>query len=164
MQYSKKKHLKLLQSLPKSENSRKNLSDEEFLSEEEFLKSLDSRPDENFFKLQAYSVMTICHLHWENREHYFELIDKLLNGPINFLPLRKKHRAINNAGEMLEAELILLEPNPKCKGFDDLIDELISLFDRFCPDPSLRESHEFSEEELKKLIQKIFIQMKDQYP
>ena len=108
--------------------------------------------------------MIISHLHWENREQYFELIEKFLNGPINFLPLRKKHRAINNAGEILQAELILLEPNPKSKGFDDLIDELVSLFDRFCPDPSLRESHEFSEEELKKLIQNIFIEMKDPYP
>ena len=88
--------------------------------------------------------MIISHLHCENREQYFELIEKFLNGPINFLPLRKKHRAINNAGEILQAELILLEPNPKSKGFDDLIDELVSLFDRFCPDPSLRESHEFS--------------------
>ena len=158
MQYNKNKHLKLLQSLQKSENSRKNVSDEEFL------KLLDSRPDENFLELEAYSAMIICYLHWENREQYFELIEKLLNGPINFLQLRKKHRAINNAGEMLEAGLILLEPNPKCEGFDDLIDELVSLFDRFCPDPSLRESYEFSEEELKKLIQKIFIQMKDLYP
>ena len=84
----------------------------------------------------------------------------------NFLQLIKKHRAINDVGERLEVEveLILLEPNPKCEGFDDLIDELVSLFDRFCPDPSLRESHEFIQEELKKLIQKIFIQMKDRYP
>jgi len=59
---------------------------------------------------------------------------------------------------------LLLEPNSKCEGFDDLIDELVSLFDRFCPDPSLRESDEFSDEELKKLIQKIFIQIKDRYP
>ena len=157
MQYNKNKHLKLLKSLQKSENSRKNVSDEEFP------KLLDSIPDENFLELEAYSAMIICHLHWENREHYFELIEKLLNGPINFLQLRKKHRAINNAGEMLEAGLILLEPNPKCEGFDDLIDELVSLFDRFCSDPSLRESHEFSEEELKKLIENIFIQMKDRY-
>lgn len=85
--------------------------------------------------------MIICHLHWENRDQYFELIEKFLNGPINFLHLRKKHRAMNNAGEMLEAELILLEPNPKSEGFDDLIDELVSLFDRFCPDPSLRERY-----------------------
>jgi len=158
MKYNKKKHLKLLKSLQKSENPRKILSDEEFL------KLLESRPDENFFELEAYSTMIISHLHWENREQYFELIEKLLNGPINFLQLRKKHRAINDAAERLEAELILLEPNPKCEGFDDLIDELVSLFDRYCPDPNLRESHEFSEEELKKLIQKIFIKMKDRYP
>jgi len=143
MQSKKKKHLKLLKSLQKSENPKKILSDEEFL------KLLESRPDENFFELEAYSAMIISHLHWENREHYFELIEKLLNGPINFFELRKKHRAINNAGERLEAELILLEPNQKCEGFDDLIDELVSLFDRYCPDTSLRESHEFSEEELK---------------
>ena len=158
MQYNKKKHLKLLKSSQKSENSIKNLSNEEFL------KLLNSKPDKNFLELNAYSAMIICHLHWENREHYFELIEKLLNGPINFLHLRQKHRAINNVGEMLEAELILLEPNPKCEGFDNLIDELVSLFDRFCPDASIRESYEFSEEELKKLIQKIFTQMKDRYP
>ena len=158
MQYNKKKHLKLLKSLHKSEKPRKILSDEEFL------KLLESRPDENFFELEAYSAMIISHLHWENREHYFELIEKLLNGPINFLELRKKHRAIDDAEERLEADLILLEPNEKSKGFGELIDDLISLFDRYCPDPSLRESHEFSEEELKKLIQKILIEMKDRYP
>lgn len=136
--------------MQKSENSRKNVSDEEFL------KLLDSRPDENFLELEAYSTMIICHLHSENREQYFKLIEKLLNGPINFLQLRKKHRAINNAGKMLEAELILLEHNQKCQEFDDLMDELVSLFNRFCPDPSLCEIHEFSEEELKKLIQTIF--------
>jgi len=65
---------------------------------------------------------------------------------------------------MLQVELTLLEPNPKREGFDNLIDELVSLFDRFCPDLSLRESHEFGEEKLKKLIQKIFIQIKDRYP
>ena len=142
MQYNKNKHLKLLKSLQKSENSIKNVSDEEFL------KLLDSRSDENFLELEAYSAMIICHLHWGNREQYFKLIEKLLNGPINFLQLIKKHRAINNAEEMLEAELILLEHNKKCQEFDDLMDELVSLFNRFCPDPSLRESHEFSEEEL----------------
>jgi hypothetical protein len=164
MQYNKNKHLKLLKSLEKPEYSRKNLWDQEFLTDEEFRKRCESRPDENFFELRSYSIMLICHLHWENREHYFELIEKLLNGPINFGPLRKKHRIINNAGEMLEAGLILLEPNPKSEGFDELIDDLVSLFYIFCPDPSIRESHELSEEELKKVIQKIFIEMKNRYP
>ena len=91
----------------------------------DFLDFLDFRPDESFLESEVYSAMIICHLHWENRDHYFELIEKLLNGPINFLSLRKKHRAINDAVEMLEDELILLEPNPKYEGFDALIDELV---------------------------------------
>lgn len=159
IQYNKTKHFKLLQSFPKSQNLRKNIP----VSDEEFLKFLD-QPDEICSELQTYSVMLISHLHWENREHYFELIEKLIHGPINFLQLRTKHRAINDTREMLEAGLILLEPNPKSEGFANLIDELVSLFDRFCPDPTLRENHEFSEEELKKLIQTIFTQMKDRYP
>lgn len=64
MQYNKNKHLKLLKSLQKLENSRKNVSNEEFS------KLLDSRLDENFLELEAYSAMIICHLHWENREQY----------------------------------------------------------------------------------------------
>lgn len=59
MQSNKNKHLKLLKSLQKSENSRKNFSDEEFL------KLFDSRPDENFLELEIYSAMRICHLHWK---------------------------------------------------------------------------------------------------
>jgi hypothetical protein len=54
-------------------------------------------PDENFFELEKYSAMMISHLHWENREHYFELIEKLLNGPMHFLELRKKYQVINDA-------------------------------------------------------------------
>ena len=160
MQYDKRKHLKLLKSLPKLESPRRSLTDEEFV------KFLDSMPiaDENFFELQKYSAMMISHLHWENREHYFELIEKLLNGPMHFLELRKKYQAINEAGESLEANLILLEPDGKSKGFGLLIGDLIMLFDRYCPDPSLRESHELSEEDLIDLVQKIFIEMKEGYP
>nr|YP_010134041.1 hypothetical protein KYU77_pgp066 [Tryblionella apiculata]QWM93530.1 hypothetical protein [Tryblionella apiculata] len=160
MEYDKKKHLKLLKSCPKLESPRTSLSDEEFVK---FLDSIP-RPDEKFFKLRKYSAMLICHLHWENREQYFELIEKLLNSPMYFLELRNKHQAINKAGASLQANLILLEPNERSVGFDDLIDELVSLFDLYCPDPSLRESHELSEEELRDLVQKIFIEMKERYP
>ena len=59
MKYNKKKHLKLLKSSQKSENPRKILSDKEFL------KLLESRPDENFFELESYSAIIISHLHWK---------------------------------------------------------------------------------------------------
>jgi hypothetical protein len=45
-----------------------------------------------------------------------------------------------------------------------LIDEIIMLFDRYCPDPIIREDSKFSEEELKTLIQNISIKMKNCYP
>ena len=169
--YNKKRYFELLKLRKSSSKSDSNKSEafvkpRTFLSQEEFLKfkSLLAKPDENFYELQAYTVIIRCHLHWENREHYFELIEKLLNGPLHFLELREKNNAIEDAVDRLEADLILLEPNEKSKGFADLIDEVISLFDRYCPEPSLRESHEFDEEELKKIIQEIFIQMKDRYP
>ena len=55
-------------------------------------------PNENFFELEKYSAMMISHLHWENRDHCFELIEKLLNNSMHFLELRKKYQAINDAG------------------------------------------------------------------
>ena len=92
------------------------------------------------------------------------MIEKLLNGPIHFLELRKKYQAINEAGESLEANLILLKPDGKSKGFVLLIENLIMLSDIYCSDPSLHESQELSEEELRYLVQKIFIEMKEGYP
>jgi hypothetical protein len=119
MKYNKEKHLYLLKYSQKLESEGKHIYDES---------------EKDFFALREYSVMLINHLHWENRQQYFELIEQLLNGPVEFLKLRKKHRSVNDAGKLLQGELILLEPNEK------------------------------SEEELKKLIQKIFIEMKDRYP
>lgn len=107
--------------------------------------------------------MMIEHLHWENRTQYFELIEQFLNGPINFLDLRKKYQSIDDIGKLLQARLILVKPNSKSKDFDKLISEIILLFDRYCPDPTIREDYEFSEEELKNLVQKILIEMKDHY-
>jgi hypothetical protein len=94
MKYNKKNHLNLLKYSQKLEQEKKDIYDE-------------SRED--FLKLREYSAMMIAHLHWENREHYFELIEKLLNGPVNFLHLRKKYRSVSDAVEGLEAELILLD-------------------------------------------------------
>ena len=45
MEYNKKKHLKLLKSSPKLESPRRSLTDEEFVK---FLDSMP-RPDERFF-------------------------------------------------------------------------------------------------------------------
>jgi hypothetical protein len=61
------------------------------LSREDFSKALGYFPkvDERFSELQDYSLMLISHLNWENREDYYELIEKFLNSPISFLALKK---------------------------------------------------------------------------
>ena len=147
MDYDKKKHFELLTYSQRLETENKHIYDE-------------SKKD--FFALQSYSIILIDHLHWENREHYFELIEGFLNGPIDFLPLRKKHRAINNAKEMLSAELILLEPNPKSEGFGDLIDDVISVFDEYCA--KVGDEDELSDSDVKTIVEEIFKEIKDQFP
>jgi hypothetical protein len=57
MQYNKKKHLTLLKDSTKLKGPKTSFSDEEFL------KLLEYRSDENFFELEAYSAMLISHLH-----------------------------------------------------------------------------------------------------
>lgn len=147
MDYDKKKHFDLLKYSQKLESEGKDLY---HVSEKDF------------FELREYSIMMINHLHWENREHYFELMEQFLNERINFLPLRKKHGAINDAGESLQAELILLEPNPNCEGLGLLIDDVISLFDEYCAKAG--DEDELSDFEVKNRIQRIFGEMKDGYP
>jgi len=147
MQYNKKNHLDLLKDSQKLESEGKHIYDES---------------EKDFFALREYSAILINHLHWENREHYFELIEEFLNEPINFLPLRKKHQSMNEAGKRLQEELILLEPNPNCEGFDSLIDNGISVFDEYCAKAG--DEDELSDFEVKNRIQRIFKEMKDRFP
>ena len=106
MKYNKTNHLNLLKYSKKLETK---------------INSIRNESRKYFLKLREYSAMMTNYLHWENRIQYFELIEQFLNGPINFLDLIKKHRSVNEAGQRLQAELILLEPNDKSEGFDDLI-------------------------------------------
>ena len=88
-------------------------------------KSIYKESEKDFLKLREYSAMMIGQLHWETRNQYFKLIEKLLNGPIKFLDLREKHRSVTDAGKYLQRQLILLEPNEKAEGFDHLISDII---------------------------------------
>jgi len=140
MKYNKKNHLNLLKYSQKLKQEGKNIYDE-------------SRED--FFALRDYRAMMISHLNWQNREHYYELIEEFLNGPINFFDnelqyqIREKYRSISDAVKRLEAELIFLdpvEPYQKAFEFTALIDNIVSLFYAYC---HLNESDEFSEEKLR---------------
>ena len=164
MEYNKVKYLDLLRFLQKSGNLTKQFSDSEFLSDKEFFESLAKVPDENVLELRRYSQMVIEYLNWANRAQYFELIEELINGPLRISPIRKKYQSIKDVADLLNIKLILLDLNPKCEGFNILLDEIVSCFDNYYPDPELRESYELGEEEVKTIIQNIFIEMKKNYP
>lgn len=160
MQYNKERHLSLLKLGFKNKKPGKILSKLDFANE--FKLPLG----EQYSEYKNYSAMMENHLHWENRGHYFELIEKFLRSPLSFLDLSQKYKTIMNAQKMLESEFILLESHPASDGFENFIFDIISLSERYCPDSDLqfRESHEFSEKEIKNIVQEIFIEMKEKYP
>ena len=69
----------------------------------------------------------------------------------------------NGQTTMNQYALILLEPNKKFQGFELSIGDLIMLFDRYYTDRSFRKSHRLNEAELKELVQKILIDMRENY-
>lgn len=147
--YSKERQLKLFIKRKKFHKLNNIIYEKKFLNDAEFLKSLENTRIEDSVELQTYSTMVISHLRWENRNHYYQLIEKLLSGPMLFLELRKRHEFMNDAAEKLQA---------------DLVDELVMLFDRYCPDPEIRETNEFQERELKNIISQIYMEIKNNYP
>ena len=155
--YDQTRHLKLLKSSLKLKGPETKITDKGFLEYQATI-------DETIPELAAYSSMMNEHLHWQNREHYFELIEKLLSGPLHFLELRSKFHAIDDVVNSLQANLIIFEPDSRSDEFALLIGDIIMLFDRYSPDPISPESDDLSEEELKDVIQKIFIELKERYP
>ena len=78
MQSNKKKHLDLLKYSQKLESEGKNIYDES---------------EKDFFALREYSIMLTNHLHWENREHYFEVkkrIERIFEEMKDGYPLDKE--------------------------------------------------------------------------
>ena len=71
MKYNKEKHLNLLKYSQRLEIEKKHIYDES---------------KEDFSALRSYSIMLLDHLNWENRGHYFALIEDFLNGRISCLP------------------------------------------------------------------------------
>jgi len=47
------------------------------------------------------------------------VIEKFLNGPINFVDWKKRYQSINEKKQFLEARLILLEPDVKSEDLDN---------------------------------------------
>ena len=71
----------------------------------------------------------ISHWHWKDGAEYFDLIEKLWNGRIEFWELTEKEDNLQKKFKRFEFESIVFEPDWKSEGFDTMIDEIISVFD-----------------------------------
>lgn len=150
MKYNKAKHLDLLKYRQKLESEGKSLYEES---------------NKDFLELRHYSAMMIAHLHWQNREQYFSLIQKFLDNPLDLLPLqtlRERYDSINDAVKRLQAELILLdpiEPYDKAFEFTGSIDKISGVFHKYILEQGPDEC--MDKEEVKNLVQTIFVEMKE---
>lgn len=83
---------------------------------------------------------------------------------MEFLTLRNRYKSIPDAVEYLESELILLDPlefYDKAQKFTVFINEILGCFHIYCKGLG---DHEQSEEEVKNMVQTIFVKIKNSYP
>ena len=119
----------------------------------------------DYLELIDYSAMMIAHLHWQNREQYFSLIQKFLDNPLDLLPfqtLRERYKSISDAVKQLEAELILLdpiEPYEKAFEFTCSINKISGVFHKYILEQGPDEC--MGKEEVKNFVQTIFLEMKE---
>jgi len=165
MKYNKVRHLELLQTVKRPEQLL-NISEKERSErhEEIIMLEFEFEQDEKVQELYYYNYLINNHLHWEYRTQYFELIQEMLDGQINFEKLKKKVDLIEKAINYLVDNLILLEPNKKSEGFTPaLINNILAFDDDYRPREGFSDEDKVYEEEFKKRIKDSFIKIKERY-
>ena len=86
-------------------------------------------------ELESYSAMLESQIEWETKDQYFEFLDQLNQGEIDFfdfsLNLYQQVQKNSEIFEILETNYILLSIDQKAKKFDQLIIEILDLCDSF---------------------------------
>ena len=115
IKYNKAKHFELLKYSQDLDNQGKSLRNEN---------------KEKYLELLEYSAMMVTHLYWETRNQYLQLMKEFMDGKITGSTFRlqylERNRSIEKAADMLEVDLILLEPNEKATEFDELIEQIFT--------------------------------------
>ena len=115
-QYNKKRHLELLKK-----------------REEKSISSSESK------ELCNYSALLDRQLDWETRDQYLQLLKEFIEGKIDigeFLRAFKERGQLNGKVlDILEYNLILLEPHEKSLDFLDFIQQILQDCEIYNPDP-----------------------------
>jgi hypothetical protein len=140
-QYNKKRHLELLKK-----------------REEKSISSTESK------ELFNYSVVLDRQLDWETRDQYLQLLKKFIEGKIDIgeflIPFEERGRLNGEVLDILESNLILLEPHEKSLDFLDFIQQILQDCDIYNPDPEpFRHEYELDETEFRNSIEETYLQI-----
>jgi len=115
-QYNKKRHLKLLKK-----------------REEKSISSTESK------ELFNYSAMLDRQLDWKTRDHYLQLLEEFMEEKIDIgeflIAFEERGRLNGEVLDILESNLILLEPHEKLLYFLDFIQQILEYCEIYNIDP-----------------------------
>jgi hypothetical protein len=140
-QYNKKRHLELLKK-----------------REEKSISSTESK------ELLNSSAVLDRQLDWETRDQYLQLLEKFIEGKIDIgeflIAFEERGRLNEEVLDILESNLILLEPHEKSLDFLDFIQQILQDCEIYNPDPEpFRHEYELDETEFRDSIEETYLQI-----
>jgi hypothetical protein len=140
-QYNKKRHLELLKK-----------------REEKSISSIESK------ELLNYSAVLDRQLDWETRDQYLQLLKEFIEGKIDIgeflIAFEERGRLNGEVLDILESNLILLEPHEKSLDFLDFIQQILQDCEIYNPDPEpFRHEYELDETEFRNSIEETYLQI-----
>lgn len=140
-QYNKRRHLELLKK-----------------REEKSISSTESQ------ELFNYSVVLDRQLDWETRDQYLQLLEEFLEGKIDIgeflVAFEERVRLNGEVLDILESNLILLEPHEKSLDFLDFMHQILQDCAIYNPDPEpFRHEYELDETEFRDSIEETYLQI-----
>jgi hypothetical protein len=140
-QYNKKRHLELLKK-----------------REEKSISSTESE------ELLNYSAVLDRQLDWETRDQYLQLLKEFIEGKIDIgeflIAFEERGRLNGEVLDILESNLILLEPHEKSLDFLDFIQQILQDCEIYNPDPEpFRHEYELDETEFRNSIEETYLQI-----
>ena len=142
VQYNKKRHFELLKK-----------------REEKSISSTELK------ELFNYSVVLDRQLDWETRDQYLQLLEEFVEGKTDIgeflIAFEERGRLNGEVLDILESNLILLEPHEKSLDFFDFIQQILQDCEIYNPDPEpFRHEYELDETEFRDSIEETYLQIK----
>lgn len=102
---------------------------------------------------------------WKTRYQYLQLLEEFVKKKIDIgeflIAFEERARLNGEVLDILESNLILLEPHKKSLDFSDFIKQILVYCEIYNPDPeTFRHEYELNETEFRDSIEKTYLQIK----